>query len=167
MPFPIRLYKALVVAVVTLLLAESVHPEGPSPREIVWQQTTGRNREWRERARIELASIRVTSRLPSLWDLGELLQNSLGPDALAIILLQIAPADDALPVDDERRRARDVLPIIARAMPHAIGIDGLQVRIRQKRVGQCEIRRELLIGFNRIDADGQNLRPGGANVVNA
>jgi hypothetical protein len=89
-------------------------------------------------------------------------QQFLRPRPHLQILRQLAPAYDAVAIDEELRRTGDVVSSLAGALVQdAVTADDGRVLVGEERVGVADLAAPVARDFRRVDADGDRLDAGG------
>jgi hypothetical protein len=92
-------------------------------------------------------------------------QHLLRPRADAEIAGDVAPAHDAIAVDEEFGRPCDVVSICALSfVKEVVSPDGLGLRIREERKGVAGFLHKIARLFRRVDTDRNRLDAGGAEL---
>ena len=83
------------------------------------------------------------------------MEHLFGPGADAQVVGEVDPADYPGGIDQELRRARDVVAVDAGSfVQQVVAADGLGIRVREKRIRIAGFAAEVLRLAGRIDADG-------------
>ena len=89
-------------------------------------------------------------------------QHLVWPRAHSNVLREIDPADYAVRIDEELRRARDVRALgFCALMQHIVPPNYFRLRIRQKRVSVAEFLALAPIDLRRVHANPDDLNPVG------